>query len=372
MRCATASLSSTQYEPDMTPTDRGLPLPDNQSFTVDSAMLKLLMEASLPWTVAVIVTDLNGVVTHWNHFAEVVYGWTAAQAVGTPIADLTVGPVTQDTADSIMDRLRSGRHWSGSFEARRRDGDLIAIHIINAPVVDADGDPVAIVGISREASDQLERSLVELAEMRDMAGHLDEVRRAEARRISAQIHDEFSQRFHVLIQRTAALATDDLAPTPFRDELNDLLELQQELVGVMHGVCGALRPPLLDELGAEVALEHLVESMQQLGLHATADIDPALGQVDPEIGEVVLAIAQEALSNVVAHANASVCGVRVAVHDGVLELTVSDDGDGCSERWGFGLRLMNERTRRCGGTLTIGTADGGGTVVDVRLPVSVA
>jgi PAS domain S-box-containing protein len=337
---------------------------------VNAAMLKLLVEATLPWTVAVIVTDLNGIVTHWNHFAEVIYGWTATEAVGTPIADLTVGPVTQGTADDIMDRLRAGRHWSGGFEARRRDGDLIAIHIVNAPVVDADGVPVAIVGISREASDQLERSLVELAEMRDMAGRLDEVRRTEARRISAQIHDEFSQRFHVLIQRTAALASDDVLPSGCREELNELLALQQELVGVMHGVCGSLRPPLLDELGVEVALEHLVESMQQLGLHTTADIDPALGQVDPVIGEVVLAIAQEALSNVVAHANASACGVQAVVHDGVLELAVSDDGDGCSEKWGFGLRLMNERTRRCGGTLTMGAADGGGTVVLVRLPIS--
>lgn len=356
----------------MTTSGPDLLLNGDHPFTVDAAMLKLLVEATLPWTVAVIVTDLNGIVTHWNHFAEVIYGWPATEAVGSPIADLTVGPVTQDIADDIMGRLRAGRHWSGAFEARRRDGDLIAIHIVNAPVVDSAGVPVAIVGISREASDQLERSLVELAEMRDMAGHLDEVRRAEARRISAQIHDEFSQRFHVLIQRTAALAADDGLPSGCRDELNELLELERELVGVMHGVCGALRPPLLDELGAEVALEHLVESMQQLGLHTTAHIDPALSQVDPAIGEVLLAIAQEALSNVVAHANASVCRVQAEVHDDVVELTVSDDGGGCTAKWGFGLRLMNERTRRCGGTLTMGAADGGGTVVSVRLPVHVA
>jgi PAS domain S-box-containing protein len=354
----------------MTTSDPGLLLPDDRPFTVNAPMLKLLVEATLPWTVSVIVTDLNGIVTHWNNFAEVIYGWTAAEAVGTPIAELTVGPVTQETADDIMDHLRAGRHWSGAFEARRRDGDLIAIHILNAPVVDEHGVPVAIVGISREASDQLERSLVELAEMRDMAGHLDEVRRTEARRISAQIHDEFSQRFHVLIQRTAALAADDQVPESCRDELNELMALQQELVGVMHGVCGSLRPPLLDELGVEVALEHLVESIQQLGLHTTADIDPALVQLDPAIGEVVLAIAQEALSNVVAHANASVCRVQAVVRDGVLELTVSDDGDGWGQKWGFGLRLMNERTRRCGGTLSMGAADGGGTVVSVRLPVS--
>lgn len=355
----------------MTTADPSLLLADDEPFTVDLAMLKMLVEARLPWTVAVIVTDLNGIVTHWNYYAEKVYGWTASEALGTPIGDLTVGPVTHETADAIMDRLRRGWHWSGTFEARRRDGDLMAIHILNAPVVDGDGVPVAIIGISREASDQLERSLAELAEMRELAGRLDEVRRAEARRISAQIHDEFSQRFHVLIQRTAALAANDVVPAQCRDELNDLLDLQQELVGVMHGVCGALRPPLLDELGVEVALEHLVESIQQLGLDTTCQIDPTLGAVDSAVGEVVLAIAQEALSNVVAHAEATRCAVQVQVSDGVLELVVADNGRGCANPWGFGLRLMNERARRCGGTLVIDAASGGGTVIQVRLPTTV-
>ena len=353
----------------MSTDDPSLLLPINKPFVVDPGMLSLLVEAELPWTVAVFVTDMEGIVTHWNHFAEVVYGWTAAEAVGASIADLTVGPVTQGTAEAIMDRLRGGRHWSGAVEARRRDGTLIAIHVVNAPVVDTDGNMVALIGISREATDQLERSLAELAEMRDLAGRLDEVRRDEARRISAQIHDEFSQRFHLLIQRTAALAANDLVPGQCRDELDELLGLQHELVGVMHGVCGALRPPLLDELGAEVALEHLVESIENLGLSMTSAIDPEFGMVDPMVGEVVLAIAQEALSNVIAHAGADACTVRVAIGNGVLELSVVDDGKGCAKPWGFGLRLMNERARRSGGTLTIDAAPGGGTVVQVRLPM---
>lgn len=293
----------------MSTDDPSLLLPADKPFVVDSNMLSMLVETRLPWTVAVIVTDLEGTVTHWNHFAEVVYGWTASEAVGTSIADLTVGPVTHDTAEAIMDRLRRGRHWTGSFEARR---------------------------------------------------------------ISAQIHDEFSQRFHLLIQRTAALAANELVPGQCRDELDELLGLQHELVGVMHGVCGALRPPLLDELGAEVALDHLVGSIENLGLSMSSSIDLEFGMVDPVVGEVVLAIAQEALSNVIAHAEATSCAVQVAIGNGVLELTVVDDGKGCANPWGFGLRLMNERARRAGGTLTIGAAPGGGTVVQVRLPMSLA
>jgi PAS domain S-box-containing protein len=347
------------------------PLATDPDFSLTVNALGQLLTFTQTWAIAMIVTDLEGVVTQWNPHAEAIYGWTADEAVGMPIADLTVGPVTQSTADSIMDRLRQGKHWYGSFEARRRDGDLITIQILNAPVVDERGIPVAIVGISQEATDRLERSLTELAEMRELAGRLDEVRRTESRRISAQIHDEFSQRFHVLIQRTAALATDEVVRSEYRSELMELLELQQELVSVMHGVCGALRPALLDELGVEVALEHMVESFGHLGLEMTARIDAGLDTVDAAVGEVVLAIAQEALTNVVAHASASTCGVSVDIDDGVLELRVADDGIGCGDERGFGLRLMTERARRCGGTLSIVAPGEGGTVITVRLPVMV-
>jgi PAS domain S-box-containing protein len=353
----------------MTIPDTGLLLPEDKPFLINYRTLEILIEVTTPWTVSVIVTDLEGTVTHWNRYAEVIYGWSATEAVGTPIADLTVGPVTQGTAEAIMDRLREGKHWSGAFEARRRDGDLITIQVVNAPVVDDDGNPVAIVGISREATDQLQRSLVELAEMRDLAGRLDEVRRTEARRISAQIHDEFSQRFHVLIQRTAALAANDSLASDHRDELLELLSLQQELVGVMHGVCGALRPPLLDELGAAVALDHMVESFNQLGLEVSASIDVALDSVDPAVGEVVLAIVQEALANVVAHADASTCDVSVSIDNDVIDLRIVDDGIGYGEKRGFGLRLMTERARRCGGTLSITAPKAGGTAIKARLPV---
>lgn len=341
--------------------------PDIPPLRFPSSILNGIVDA-IPGTLAVIVTDLAGTVTVWNDFAEYLYGWTAEEALGRRIDELTVGPVTQQVADDIMDRLRTGQHWAGTFDARRRNGELIAIHVLDAPIIDDDGEVVGIVGFSRESVDQFEQAQIELDELRALAGHLDAVRRDEARRIAAQIHDGFSQRFHLLIHRTAELAgTAGIDPT-IAAGLAELEDLERELVRVMHGVCGSLRPALLDELGAAAAIEHLGESLGQWGLAVTLDVDPRVEAIDPAVGDVVYAIVQEAVSNVLAHASAETCAITVRWgDDDVITVEVADNGVGYDGARGFGVRLMGERARRAGGTLTI---EGGpdGTTVRTRLP----
>jgi len=338
-----------------------------------AAVIPVMAEA-VPNALAIIATDLLGTVTLWNEYAETLYGWTAAEAMGRPIDSLTVGPVTQAVADEVMDRLRNGMHWSGTFEAKRRNGDLVTIHVLDTPLIDDTGQVVGIAGFSREDVNQLGRSLLELDELRELAGRLDEVRRAEARRIAAQVHDEFSQRLHLLIQRTSHLSADANLSEATRRSLEELLGIEQELVGVMHGVCGSLRPPLLDELGVLAALDHVVDATSAWGVEATLDVGVAVDTLDPTVGEVVVAIVQEALSNVLAHAGATSCWVTVGVsdEDAVVRIEVGDDGRGYDGRVGFGLRLMRERVRHAGGTLDIASRPDGGTLVQVRLPMVAA
>ena len=330
------------------------------------------LAVAVPNALAIIVTDVEGTVTVWNDYATVLYGWTAAEAIGRSIGELTVGPVTSTVADEVMDRLRSGVHWAGTFEAKRRSGELVRVNVLDSPLVDDTGAVVGIVGFSREDVDQMERSLLELDELRELAGRLDEVRRDEARRIAGQVHDEFSQRLHLLIQRTSRLAGDESLPAETRRALGELLDVEQELVAAMRGVAGSLRPPLLDELGVTAALEHLVDSFGALGLAVELTVDAEVDELAPETGEVLVVIMQEALSNVLAHADAESCWARVgpASEANVVVIEVADDGSGYEGGVGFGLRLMGERARRAGGMLEIGPRDGGGTRLCVRLPMS--
>lgn len=327
---------------------------------------------AVPNALAIIATDVEGTVTVWNDYASVLYGWTVAEAVGRSIGELTVGPVTNAVAEEIMDRLRSGVHWAGTFEARRRSGELVRVNVLDSPLIDDAGQVVGIVGFSREDANQMERSLNELDELRELAGRLDEVRREEARRIAGQVHDEFSQRLHLLIQRTSRLAGDASLSEEARGALGELLDVEQELVLAMRGVAGSLRPPLLDELGVTAALEHLVDSFGALGMAVELTVDPVVDDLDGATAEVLVAIMQEALSNVLAHAGADSCwaGVGPSGDADVVVLEVTDDGCGYAGGVGFGLRLMRERARRAGGMFEIGPRDGGGTRLLVRLPMS--
>jgi PAS domain S-box-containing protein len=110
---------------------------------------------------AVIATALDGTVRFWNRAAERLYGWTAEEAVGENIANLSVPEVAQDVAEDIMETIRGGGSWSGGFLVRRKDGSMFPALVTDSGIY-RDGELVGIVGISinigRTARPLLERS----------------------------------------------------------------------------------------------------------------------------------------------------------------------------------------------------------------------
>lgn len=96
---------------------------------------------------AVIVTDVRGDVVFWNRAAEQLYGWTAQEALGRKIDELTVPDVGRSTADDIMDALRDGVSWSGGFPVRRKDGAIFPVLVSDAGIYRG-GELVGIVGVS--------------------------------------------------------------------------------------------------------------------------------------------------------------------------------------------------------------------------------
>lgn len=96
---------------------------------------------------AVIVTDLEGVVSYWNQAAELLYGWTAEEAVGRNINTLTVPDLTQPVATQILDLLKAGHSWTGGFTVRRKDGTMFPALVSDSGLY-RDGELVGIVGVS--------------------------------------------------------------------------------------------------------------------------------------------------------------------------------------------------------------------------------
>ncbi len=81
---------------------------------------------------AVIATDLQGMVIHWNEHAERLYGWSREETLGCNVSELTVGPKEAEVANEIMEQLRAGTPWEGEFEVQRKDGSTFFAYVTDS------------------------------------------------------------------------------------------------------------------------------------------------------------------------------------------------------------------------------------------------
>jgi signal transduction histidine kinase len=212
------------------------------------------------------------------------------------------------------------------------------------------------------------------AELRRARQRLVAVREEEQRRLRRDLHDGLgptlaAQTLKVgvargLLRRDAAAADARLA------ELEE--GLADALADVRRLVYG-LRPPALDDLGLAAAVRQAAAGLAE-GLGAPCVEVEAPERLPPLPAAVEVAafrIVQEALTNVVRHANARRCRIGLRLVDGALEVEVADDGRGLepARRAGVGLASMRERATELGGSYVVEGIDGGGTRVVARLPV---
>lgn len=197
-------------------------------------------------------------------------------------------------------------------------------------------------------------------------------REEERRRLRRDLHDGLGPRLAALTLRIET-ARERLANHPLADELlADLSTRTEDAVTDIRRLVYSLRPPALDDLGLVPALRQASESY---GTSGPAFILEAPDQLPPLPAAVEVAayrIAQEAVANVVRHANARHCVIRLTVSDTspALIVEINDDGRGLPDGMttGIGLHSMRERAEELGGHWNIQTRPNGGTNVRARLP----
>lgn len=213
-----------------------------------------------------------------------------------------------------------------------------------------------------------------------------QARERERTRWAREIHDETVQGLGALRLRLAN-ARDVEDQIELGRAVDDVLEgLGREIDGLRHLIT-ELRPAALDDLGLGAALQALVRRGQAIdGLDVRTEIDlgekDGTGRLDAELESTIYRVVQEALSNVSKHAEASSALVSIAVSDGVLRASVTDDGKGIPDlrdrqrtpedelKGGFGMSGMRERAELVGGEIEIMPAPGSGTTVRLTVPLS--
>jgi signal transduction histidine kinase len=212
------------------------------------------------------------------------------------------------------------------------------------------------------------------AELRCLSGNLIAAQDEERRRVARQLHDELGQDLVAAKMMMDNIAQGNSAPAVEQAAV-DASKLLATAIRQVRSLSHLLHPPLLDEVGLRSALQWYVESVAKssgidINLDIQASDSPRLSQ---ELETAIFRIIQEALTNVFRHSQAHKGFVSLQQRDGLVLVTVRDDGKGIGERLsgshrdGIGVRGMKQRANELGGEVRITDANPG-TLVEVTLP----
>ena len=231
--------------------------------------------------------------------------------------------------------------------------------------------PVLVIGLSLILAANaflVRRSLAWLEAQYIASGALAlAAQEAERQRIARELHDEIGQSLTVALLSLKRVA--DRAPAELHDEAEFAQSAVRDSLEDVRQVARRLRPGVLADLGLRSALKELTTEVSRTGGIPVNRLLPSeLPELGGEVELVIYRVAQEALTNVVRHANATHATLTIKLTDGDVILCVSDDGHGGEYAEGVGIRGMRERAALVGAELSMGSSSAGGTEVRLVVP----
>lgn len=224
-----------------------------------------------------------------------------------------------------------------------------------------------VAQVIRTFNDMLDRLAAERAAS---SAHVLAAQEAERKRIARELHDEIGQSLTAVLLNLKR--TVDRAPPELREELHGVQEAIRGSLDEVRQVARRLRPGVLDDLGLLSALSALATDFSEAS-HVAVDrqLDHRLPALSPEAELVLYRIAQESLTNVARHADASRVELSLTHDDDTVKLQIADDGNGLGTAGqGTGIRGMWERALLVDARLTVEPGPTSGTTVRVVVPIA--
>jgi PAS domain S-box-containing protein len=326
--------------------------------------------------------DLAGRLTMWNAAAERMFGWSAEEVIGRPSPIVPASEVerVQHTNQAVL----GGETLMNVETVRtRKDGSMIEVSASYAPLRDADEGTSGVIAIFADISERkrsqraLEESLEALTQAnrhrQELLAKLVRAQEDERQRIASDIHDDSVQVLTALSLRLELLRR-GLSDADTVLVIREIEETARLSLNRLRRLMFELRPPELDRDGLEATLRlYLDQTCDEVGLEYSLetrlDAEP-----DPNARAIIYRIAQEALTNVRKHAQASRVDIRLESRNHGLLVRVIDDGKGLAEpvdvqRPGhLGLVTMRERAEMAGGWWKLESSASGGTIVEFLVP----
>ncbi|MBW4439309.1 MAG: sensor histidine kinase [Pleurocapsa minor GSE-CHR-MK-17-07R] len=215
------------------------------------------------------------------------------------------------------------------------------------------------------------------ARLSEYASTLEQLTIARERnRLARELHDTLAHSLSAVnVQLKALEVLWEQDPAKARAALHETQELTREGLQEARRALVALRSAPVEELGLALALERLArKAAERGGLALTLNVPERIHGLTPQAEQQVYRAAEEALNNVVRHANARALALSVARAGHIVRLTVRDDGVGfdpaSAARDGhFGLTGMRERATLVHGALSVDSSAGAGTTITFEVPL---
>jgi signal transduction histidine kinase len=232
-----------------------------------------------------------------------------------------------------------------------------------------------ILQFERQAAERYQEIVAARKELKELSASLVAAQESERRSLSRELHDEIGQSLSaVLVELTnlSACLPPEVAPS-VRKHADTIRSLVENSMAVVRNLSLLLRPSMLDDLGLVPALEWQArETFRRTGLRVTVAAETVSDELPETHKTCIYRIVQEALHNIVRHAEARKVRVSVQQDTNKLLLAVQDDGKGFDTKRhkGLGLLGMEERVSNLGGSFQIDSKPGEGSVITCALPLT--
>jgi len=327
----------------------------------------------------------DGRILHVNPAFSRMFGYASPKdliaSIGDAAAKLYAQP--EDRMKLIKGVLASDVPVAAEVNFCRQDGSTFVGNFHGWKVVDATQDTLYVEGFIEDITDRkmAEESLKDSHNrLQYLSARLLSAQENEQRRISLEIHDVMGQDLALLKMQLIAVAN-----RLRKDQQTLRKDLDRTLVGIdgiiekARNLSRDLNPAIIEDLKLSGALNWLIQDIKEhVTTRISLDMDPVDHLFSIENQIVIYRIVQEALKNIVKHAEAGSAAVTIRKTDRYVLLAIEDVGNGfeINEVWnrhvadrGLGLAAMDERTRMLGGAFGIQSEPGKGTYLSLRIPL---
>ncbi|NWF94078.1 MAG: PAS domain-containing protein [Syntrophaceae bacterium] len=269
-----------------------------------------------------------------------------------------------------MEKILGAIHLADEKEGRFSTGRIEFIESM-APLI---GEAIRRFNLEEELKDSEAR-------LRHLSSQLLTVQENERKRISREIHDSLGQSLSAIKFKVESIIQQmrETRRKKMAESLETILPIIQASIEESRRIQMDLRPSILDDLGVTATLNWFCREFQQTysNIHIDKQIDISENTVPDSLKTTIYRISQEALNNIAKHSKASLVSLSLRRTNGSIELTIQDNGKGFDleetlstgvSKKGLGLTSMRERAEFSGGSFTVESSIGKGTLIRAVWP----